>query len=65
MLVQDLKKIEVELTTRCNARCPGCARTLKGETNPDVELADITLENYKKVLHSKEYIENKEIFYSF
>lgn len=63
MLVQDLKKIEVELTTRCNARCPGCARTLKGETNPDVELADITLENYKKVLHSKEYIENKEIFY--
>ena len=44
MFVQDLKKIEVELTTRCNARCPGCARTLKGETNPDVELADITLE---------------------
>ena len=63
MLVQDLKKIEVELTTRCNARCPGCARTLKGETNPNVELADITLENYKKILHSREYIEDKEIFY--
>jgi len=63
MLVKNLRKIEIELSTRCNARCPGCARTLKGETNPNVELADITLANYKKILHSKEYIENKEIFF--
>ena len=63
MLVKDIKKIEIELSTRCNARCPGCARTLEGKTNPNVNLNDITLENYKKILHSNEYIANKEIFY--
>ena len=63
MLVTDLKKIEIELSNRCNARCPGCARTLKGETHPDLQLNDINLDQYKKILPSKEYIENKEIYY--
>ena len=64
MLVKDLKKLEIELTTRCNARCPGCARTFKGETNPNLPLTDITLANYKKILPSKEYIKDKEIHFS-
>ena len=63
MLVKDLKVIEFELSSRCNARCPGCERTFKGETHPDLQLNDITLSQYKKILPSKDYIENKEICY--
>jgi MoaA/NifB/PqqE/SkfB family radical SAM enzyme len=32
MNIDDINKIELEITSNCNAACPGCART----QNPDI-----------------------------
>ena len=39
-------KIEFELTSHCNLACPGCARTLNGDTNPKLELASIPYDTF-------------------
>lgn len=40
--VDKLQNIHFEITNKCNSRCPGCARTHKGETHP--YLADKLME---------------------
>ena len=37
MLVKNQKTIRVEITNKCNARCPGCERTVDGDTHPAKE----------------------------
>jgi len=51
--VDKLRAIHFEITNKCNSRCPGCARTLKGETHPYLadKLMQWDLEEIKKVLH--------------
>ena len=34
LLVKDLDTIHIEITNKCNARCPGCERTVNGDTHP-------------------------------
>lgn len=49
MQVQDIVFYEVELTTKCNARCPGCSRTLDGDTHPGLKMSEISLDSFKKI----------------
>lgn len=45
--LSDIEKIEIEITSHCNAACPGCARTL----HPDsFELKNLDLLTIKKIL---------------
>ena len=52
MQVQDIIFYEVELTTKCNARCPGCSRTLDGDTHPGLKMTEITLKDFIKIFPS-------------
>lgn len=57
MILDNIKKIELEITSGCNAACPGCARTL----NPDIlTLQYITLSDIKRIFPSKNHIEGKQ-----
>jgi hypothetical protein len=45
---EDLREIHVELTTRCNARCPQCPRNLSGGVvNPALPIAELALEDVR------------------
>jgi len=48
---QDLKHIHLEITNKCNSRCPGCARTLNGDTHPMLKplLMEWNLNDVKKM----------------
>jgi len=56
MNLTDVNKIELELTSRCNAACPGCARTLNPGKFP---IADLTIADIKR-LFPVEYIKDKK-----
>lgn len=34
LTVDQIHNIHFEITNKCNSRCPGCARTLNGDTHP-------------------------------
>ena len=45
---KDITEIEVELSSRCNASCPGCKRTMmldKGEFFPQTDISLIEFHN--------------------
>lgn len=45
----DIKSVHLELTTKCQARCPMCPRRLNGgPLNPLFELEEIDLDTFKK-----------------
>lgn len=57
MNLDNIKKIELEITSGCNAACPGCARTL----NPDLlTVQHITFEQIQKIFPDRKYIEGKQ-----
>ena len=33
----NIRHIHLEITNKCNSRCPGCARSYKGDTHPDLK----------------------------
>ena len=46
----DIKRLHVELTTRCNARCPMCMRNYRGlDYNSGYPLTELTLDQFKKM----------------
>jgi MoaA/NifB/PqqE/SkfB family radical SAM enzyme len=48
---EQLRKIHVELTTRCNARCPMCMRNYRGyEHNSGYPDCELTLTDFKKII---------------
>lgn len=48
---QDISTIQIELTTRCNARCPMCMRNYRGfEFNSGYPDAELSLVNIKHIL---------------
>ena len=50
----DIRQIQIELTTRCNARCPMCPRNYRGhDFNSGYPLCELTLENFKHILTPK------------
>ncbi len=50
--LEDIHTIQLDHTSRCNLRCPQCARTnSQGGTNPYLPLnRDLNIENYKVIL---------------
>ena len=46
--INDYQTIEIELTSQCNIRCPGCARNVHGDTNPNLKLETISYETFIK-----------------
>jgi len=57
-MIDRIKKIELEITSDCNAACPGCARTL----NRDIlEVVDFSLDDLKRILPTKKHIDGKDI----
>jgi MoaA/NifB/PqqE/SkfB family radical SAM enzyme len=46
-----IKSVHVEMTSRCNAACPMCARNvLGGQDNPNLPLTELSLDQFKKAL---------------
>ena len=47
----DLRIVHLELTHRCNAACPMCARNIHGgAVNPDMPLSELSLADVRKIL---------------
>lgn len=45
----DITSIHLEITSKCQAKCPMCSRNLQGgKVNPMIELEEITLEQFKE-----------------
>jgi len=57
MNLLDIEKIELELSSDCNAACPGCART---QLNGTYEVKNITFADIRRLFPSKEYIDGKQ-----
>lgn len=58
-----LKSIHLEITNRCQARCPMCSRNVRGGIdNPNLTLADWTLEDFKTII-SPEVLSQVEHIY--
>lgn len=56
-MMEKIKKIELEITSDCNAACPGCARTL----NKDIlQVTSFTLEDLKRIFPTTNHIADKE-----
>ena len=62
MIVDNLDTIRVEITNKCNARCPGCERTVDGDTHPELKnnVVEYTLDDFKNMfpqdmVHGKEF----------
>ena len=49
--LDEVRRVQVELTTRCNARCPMCMRNYRGyDYNSGYPLCELGLEDFKKIL---------------
>jgi MoaA/NifB/PqqE/SkfB family radical SAM enzyme len=49
--IADIRQVQIELTTRCNARCPMCMRNYRGlDHNSGYPITELTLEHIKKIL---------------
>lgn len=49
MRINDVKVIELEITSKCNARCPQCVRNYYGSTTwKSLPIVDMSLDNFKK-----------------
>jgi MoaA/NifB/PqqE/SkfB family radical SAM enzyme len=47
----DIRQVQIELTTRCNARCPMCMRNYRGmDFNSGYPDTELTLDNIKHIL---------------
>lgn len=46
----EIKAVHLEITTKCNARCPMCLRTVcGGKTNPNLPLVELSIEDVQKI----------------
>lgn len=49
--LHEINQLQIELTTRCNSRCPMCMRNYRGlEYNSGYPLTELSLEDIKKIL---------------
>lgn len=60
----ELKSIHVELTTRCQASCPMCARNYRGGLeNPNLVLDDISYDDFKRIFTSEVLNQIEHIYF--
>ena len=57
MNIDNIRKIELEITSNCNAACPGCARTIHIDK---LEINSFTLADLKRIFPGERYIKNKQ-----
>lgn len=57
MNIDKINKIELEITSGCNAACPGCARTLNKDK---YELNDLSLDDIRKIFPDQRHIKDKK-----
>lgn len=51
--IKDIQRVHVELTTRCNARCPMCPRNYRGhDYNSGYPVTELLLADFKKIFPS-------------
>ena len=52
LTVDQIHNIHFEITNKCNSRCPGCARTLSGDTHPYLksQLTEWDIESFRNIL---------------
>lgn len=55
-IMNRIDKIELEITSDCNALCPGCART---QHLDKITVQDFGLEDLKRILPTREHIDGK------
>lgn len=49
--INEIEKIQIDHTSRCNCMCPQCARVVDGNiVNPSMPITDLTLDDYKILL---------------
>ena len=52
--LSEIRRLHIELTTRCNARCPMCMRNYRGsEFNSGYPLCELSLEDFKHIVTPK------------
>lgn len=60
---EDIKMVHLELTSRCNARCPMCARNIHGgKLNPQLPLTDLGLSDIKKIFPREFLYQLKKVY---
>ena len=48
----EIRHVHLELTTKCNARCPMCARIARGSKAPGLDLTELHVEDVQRILPS-------------
>jgi len=62
--VSDIKTVHIELTDKCQAQCPMCARNYHGgKTRPFIRNGDISIDQFKEWF-PKQFLQQLENFYS-
>ena len=56
-MIDTIKKIELEITSDCNAACPGCARTIHRDL---LQVTSFSLEDLKRIFPTPNHIANKQ-----
>ena len=52
--LSEIRRLHIELTTRCNARCPMCMRNYRGsDFNSGYPLCELSLEDFKHIVTPK------------
>ena len=51
---EEVKVVHLELTSKCNALCPMCSRSVHGaRVNPNLKLAELSLEDIRRIFPTK------------
>ena len=63
--ISEIKRIQLDHTSRCNLGCPQCARTRDNGriVNSDLQMTDLTLNDYKIILAPFENSQLNQIFH--
>ena len=60
---KQIKTIHLEITSKCNARCPMCARTVcGGKNNPFLPLEELSLKDIQKIFSRDFLLQLKRIY---
>ena len=60
---KDIRVVHLEVTERCNASCPQCARNLNGgEVNPQLKDAELSLDDVKQILKPEFVAQLKRLY---
>jgi MoaA/NifB/PqqE/SkfB family radical SAM enzyme len=61
----DIRQLQIELTTRCNARCPMCMRNYRGfEYNGGYPVTELSLADIKKILPPEFLTQIKRVLFN-